>query len=93
LRLGHPNSHTLKLALKLCNISLSNNNNDVSDCCTACCMGKAHRLHSPQSQTTYSKPLELVFSDPWGPAPSTSSSGYSYYISFIDAYSRYTWIF
>jgi histone deacetylase 1/2 len=93
LRLGHPNSQTLKLALKLCNISVSNNTNDVSDFCTACCMGKAHRLHSPQSQTTYSQPLELVFSDLWGPAPSTSSSGYNYYITFIDAYSRYTWIY
>jgi histone deacetylase 1/2 len=55
-------------------------------------MGKAHRLHSTQSQTIYSQPLELVFSDLWGPAPSTSS-GFNYYITFIDAYSRYTWIY
>jgi histone deacetylase 1/2 len=40
LRLGHPNSHTLKLALKHCNIPISNNSNDVSQFCTACCMGK-----------------------------------------------------
>ncbi|CAJ2668996.1 unnamed protein product [Trifolium pratense] len=93
LRLGHPNGQTLKLALKLCNISIQNNENDVSLFCTACCMGKAHRLHSSSSQTTYSHPLELVFSDLWGPAPSTSSLGYHYYISFIDAYSRYTWIY
>jgi histone deacetylase 1/2 len=93
LRLGHPNSQTLKTALKLCNISFSNNEHDVSNFCAACCMGKAHRLHSNQSQTTYSHPLELVFSDLWGPAPTTSSSGYHYYISFIDAYSRYTWIY
>jgi histone deacetylase 1/2 len=92
LRLGHPNGRTLKLALKLCNISVSSNENDVSNFCTACCMGKAHRLHSTQSQTIYSQPLELVFSDLWGPAPSTSS-GFNYYITFIDAYSRYTWIY
>jgi histone deacetylase 1/2 len=93
LRLGHPNNQTLKLALKLCNISFQNNENDMSMFCTACCMGKAHKLHSNSSQTVYKHPLELVFSDLWGPAPSTSSLGYQYYISFIDAYSRYTWIY
>jgi histone deacetylase 1/2 len=93
LRLGHPNGQTLKTALKLCNISVSNNEQDVSNFCAACCMGKAHRLHSTQSQTKYSYPLELVFSDLWGPAPTTSSLGYHYYISFIDAYSRYTWVY
>jgi histone deacetylase 1/2 len=56
-------------------------------------MGKAHKLHSNSSQTVYKQPLELVFSDLWGPAPSTSSLGYHYYITFIDAYSRYTWIY
>ena len=37
-------------------------------------------------------PLELVVADVWGPAPVTSSNGYKYYVSFLDAYSRYTWI-
>jgi histone deacetylase 1/2 len=50
-------------------------------------------LHSAASQTTYTQPLELVFSDLWGPSPSVSSLGYHYYITFIDAYSRYTWIY
>lgn len=28
-----------------------------------------------------------------GPAPVTSLMGYSYYVSFVDAFSRYTWIY
>jgi histone deacetylase 1/2 len=83
LRLGHPDDQTLKSTLKQCNISFSNNKNDVSTLCTACCMGKAQRLHSSVSQTIYTHPLKLVFSDLWGPSPSVSPLGYHYYITFI----------
>uniref|UniRef100_A0A803PU39 Integrase catalytic domain-containing protein n=1 Tax=Cannabis sativa TaxID=3483 RepID=A0A803PU39_CANSA len=31
--------------------------------------------------------------DLWGHAPTNSSNGYRYYISFVDAYSRYTWLY
>ncbi|GAU47127.1 hypothetical protein TSUD_247490 [Trifolium subterraneum] len=76
LRLGHPNDQTLKSTLKQCNIPFINNKHDVSNFCTACCMGKAHRLYAPASQTTYTQPLELVFSDLWGPSPTVSSLGF-----------------
>ena len=93
LRLGHPNTHTLKLALQHCNILIINKEKDVSNFCITCCMGKAHRLHSPSSETTYNHPLQLVFGDLWGPSPTVSSLEYKYYITFVDAFSRYTWIY
>jgi histone deacetylase 1/2 len=37
-------------------------------------------------------PLDLVFSDVWGPAP-TSLGRNNYYVSFIDYFSKFTWIF
>ena len=75
--------------LKSCNISVPVQNN----LCTAYCMGKAHQLPFFSSDTIYTTPLELVFTDIWGPAPVASSSGARYYIHFIDAFSKYTWIF
>jgi hypothetical protein len=36
--------------------------------------------------------LELVFSDVWGPAPD-SVGRYKYYISIIDDFSKFTWIY
>jgi transposase InsO family protein len=37
--------------------------------------------------------LELIHSDVCGPMPSSSISGYVYYVSFIDNYSRKTWVY
>jgi len=91
LHLGHPHIQSLKCVLTHCNIHT--NNTDVSTFCVACCMGKSHRLHAPLSHTTYSQPLELVLNDLWGPSPNPSTLGYNYYITFVDAFSRFTWIY
>jgi len=53
---------------------------------------KSHQLPYPQSDSVSSFPLQLVFSDVWGPAPS-SVGHYQYYVSFIDDFSKYTWIY
>lgn len=91
LRLGHPNVNTLRLVLQNCNLSFSNKTHEFF--CSACCMGKAHRLHSPSSHTTYNHPLELVYCDLWGPSPQPSTQGFTYYISFVDAFSKFTWLY
>lgn len=90
-RLGHANSTAVTSALKLCNIPFVNK--AVSDFCNACCLGKAHRLHAPSSLTSYNSVFELIFSDLWGPAPFISSNGFSYYCTFMDAHTRFTWIY
>lgn len=56
-------------------------------------MGKAHILPSNTSQTTYSHTLELIYSDLWGPSPNTFTLGFKYYMSFVDAFSKFTWIY
>lgn len=44
-------------------------------------------------QSRAPQPLQLVHTDLWGPAPITSSNRYQYYISFVDYFSRFSWIF
>uniref|UniRef100_A0A8R7P5K4 GAG-pre-integrase domain-containing protein n=1 Tax=Triticum urartu TaxID=4572 RepID=A0A8R7P5K4_TRIUA len=58
-------------------------NKDVA-VCDACQQGKSHQLPFSESSLEVKHPLELVFSDVWGPAQ-TSLSGHNYYISFVDA--------
>ena len=56
-------------------------------------MGKNIRKPFPQSEHKSKEPLDLVHSDVCGPMSVHSFSGYSYYVTFIEDYSRKTWIY
>ena len=56
-------------------------------------MGKNIRKPFPQSEHKSKEPLDLVHSDVCGPMSVHSFSGYSYCVTFIDDYSRKTWIY
>ncbi|KAG8475880.1 hypothetical protein CXB51_032703 [Gossypium anomalum] len=89
-RLGHPCNKIFISVLRKCNIDAINI--ILSSICSACQLGKFHKLPFSPSSTVYSAPFELIVADVWGPA-SVTSEGHSYYISFVDAYSRYTWLY
>ncbi|KAG8495625.1 hypothetical protein CXB51_013396 [Gossypium anomalum] len=89
-RLGHPCSNVLTRVLRSCNVPCKNNGLPLR--CTPCKIGKSHKLPFTSSKTVYSNPFELVTSDVWGPSH-VLSSRYSYYVSFVDIYSRYTWLY
>ena len=46
-----------------------------------------------KSETKTKGTLELIDSDVFGPMSSISLSGYEYYVTFIDDYSRKAWIY
>lgn len=56
-------------------------------------MGRSHKLPFLDSNTIYNQPLELIYSDIWGPSPIPSTNGSRYYIHFIDACTKFTWIY
>jgi histone deacetylase 1/2 len=90
MRLGHPSSVVVHQVLQDNKISFSESNKE--SVCDACQMAKSHQLPYPKSTSVSSSPLELVFSDVWGPA-SESFGRYKYYVSFIDDYSKFTWVY
>jgi hypothetical protein len=51
--------------------------------CDACQQAKSHQLPYPKSSSVSKFPLDLVFSDVWGPAPDFAGRN-KYYVSFID---------
>jgi histone deacetylase 1/2 len=90
-RLGHPTSPIVHHVLYLHAPPIESSNKDIF-MCDACQHGKSHQFPFPLSTLVIKTPLELIYSDVWGPAQ-TSVSGHNYYVSFIDAYSRFAWLY
>ena len=91
-RLTHVNykalPHVSKVVTGLPNIKI-----DHEGVSKGCAKGKNIKNPFPKSDTKTEGILELVHSDVCGPMPSTSLSGYVYYVTFIDNYSRKTWVY
>ena len=73
--------------------SLPDLNIDHEGTCKWCVRGKNIKNTFPKSETNTKGTSELIHSGVFGPIPSTSLSGYEYYVTFIDYYSRNTWIY
>jgi hypothetical protein len=73
------------------NLPVSSNNQLLT--CSACHMSKSKLLPFSLSSTRVNHPLELIYTDVWGLAPMFSTNGNKFYVYFLDAYSRYTWLF
>lgn len=61
--------------------------------CSACAVDKSRRLPSTLSKSVFTSPLELIYSDLWGPSYVPSTNEFLYYITFVDAFSCFTWIY
>lgn len=62
--------------------------------CESCQFAKHHRVSlSPRVNKRASAPFELVHSDVWGLFPVEFRTGYKYFVTLVDDYSRLTWLF
>jgi hypothetical protein len=63
------------------------------DFCEHCIYGKQNRVIFPSGATRVKGILELIHSDVFGPILVPSLGKSMYYVSFIDDFSRNTWIY
>jgi transposase InsO family protein len=62
--------------------------------CASCVLGKHHRgFFDKRASYHASGPLQLVHSDLCGPLSSPSFSGCKYFLTFIDDFSKRTWVY
>jgi Integrase core domain/GAG-pre-integrase domain len=83
-RFGHPSDQVLN---KLFFYNLDSSNCDV------CKLAKQTRLPFSLSTSISEAKFELVHSDVWGPAPVDSYNHFKYFVTFIDDFSRTTWVY
>jgi transposase InsO family protein len=68
-------------------------NIEHQDVCRGCALDKFSKASFPSSDTRLVGILDLVHMDVCGPMNQRSLSGCEYYLTFIDDYSRKTWIY
>jgi hypothetical protein len=90
-RLGHPALRIVRQVLSSHHLPTSNNK--TLPICHACQLGKSHRFSFSLSPSRSSFPLELIFTDVWGPSPTLSYNGNRYYVCFVDDFSKFIWLF
>jgi histone deacetylase 1/2 len=89
--LGHPTPRILNFLVSENKIVCTSRRSFTQ--CQACPLGKSSRLSlRPTGHKTFA-PLDLIFSDVWGPAPMLSSDGFLYFVIFIDAHTKHIWYY
>jgi len=93
-KLRHPNSVILKHLVKSGNL---NNRHEFSSHlafdCASCKLGKSKSLSFPMQGSRASACFEIIRTDVWGMSPVLSHAQYRYFVTFIDDYSRFTWVY
>ena len=61
--------------------------------CPICPLAKQHRLPFSTSEISSKKPFDLIHCDIWGRYKYSSLSGAHYFLTIVDDYTCFTWIF
>ena len=92
-RLGHRNYNDIRSMIKSDVFKNININNKSHGTCNVCIEGKLHKLPFNNSKSKTNAILDLVHSDVCGPMSIITPSKNKYYVSFIDDFSRYSFIY
>jgi len=90
-RLGHASQHVVSQLLQQFSLPVSGVKN-LNGICESCQLGKSKQLPFQSSPRVSLCPLDLIHSDVWS-CSTKSLGGYSYYVLFIDDFSRFTWLY
>ncbi|CAJ2653122.1 unnamed protein product [Trifolium pratense] len=88
--LGHPASKIIKHLASSFQIPIKSH---TSVECSSCQCAKSHKLPFSDHNLQSTRPLELIYSDVWGPAPIRSLDGFLYYVIFVDHFTKYVWLY
>jgi len=88
-RLGHLSHSRMKLLENFIS-SVPCSTNSV---CTVCTLAKQHKLSFPSSISVSQASFDLIHCDLWGPFNVKSNNNASFFLTIVDDFSRFTWVF
>lgn len=91
----HKPGHSSIKVFKSINSSLGPKSTFLSNShthCPLCAVNKSHKLPFRPNSFVATKPLQLIYSDIWGPVQK-SIDQFTYYVIFVDYYSKYVWLY
>ena len=91
-RMDHLRHPALRMLTEM-TTGMPESSTESSGVCRGCALGKYTKTAFPSSDSRSEGVLQLIHSDLCDPMSSTSLTGYDYYITFIDDFSRKTWIY
>jgi hypothetical protein len=91
-RMAHLHHGALQVLREIV-IGLPDFSTEHQDVCKGCALGKYTKTAFPSSDSRAVGILDLVHSDVCGMMSTVSLSGFEYYVTFIDDFSRKTWIY
>ena len=91
-KLGHPSTKILTHIISHFKLPIQLNQSKFSFC-DSCQCNKSHRLPFGVSNLQSREPLDLLYTEVWGTSPIHSMDGYSYYVIFVDHFTKYSWLF
>ncbi|KAL4557404.1 hypothetical protein LXL04_035581 [Taraxacum kok-saghyz] len=88
-QLGHPSRQVFKYIVSKLGFSPTFASNVH---CPSCSINKSLKLPFGPNSFVATKPLQLIYSDVWGPVQK-SIDNFTYYVIFVDYFSKYTWLY
>ena len=87
----HLSTSRLKLLNNRDSNIISSNTDKIA--CDVCHFAKQRKLSFPLSTSSTDSCFDLIHIDIWGPINVKSFNGFRYFLTIVDDFSRYTWIF
>lgn len=92
-KFGHPNFSILSHLYKTSLLEIKNVVSNAFVSCLVRKLGKSKTLHFSIGVRRASTCFEVILSDMWGKSHAVSHIHYKYFVTFIDDYSRFIWIY
>ena len=91
-RLGHPSQKIVHHLVKNFSLPIIQEGHS-SHLCTSCSINKAHKQPFRTNSLQSHAPLDLIYTDVWGPSNTIGIDGSRYYLILVDHFTKYIWFY